>query len=199
MTVTGFTPTRDYDENGYSFDEASDAWKSLCENLPCSLSLQWPGYTTTKFEVTLKGEPAVIQPWKGNCPTPPGLPGGIGGEVGVYRRLSGRDIPAAFPGVPPALERWLLDRVAWLTGDSDFWWPAPDLVDESGVGFRLSRPRDGAVFFESSAEQTYWNCKWMKTVSFFSWGVTNWTWDTEVTFPHEFRMDFVVNGQSFSW
>jgi hypothetical protein len=171
MTAAAFTPTREYDENGYSFDEASDAWKSLCENLPCSLSLHWPGYATTKFEVTLKGEPAVIQPWKGNCPSPPGLPGGIGGEVGVYRRLPGRDIPAAFPGVPPALERWLLDRVGWLTGD----------------------------FFESRVEQTYWNCKWMKTFSFASWGVTNWTWDTEVTFPHEFRMDFVVNGQAFSW
>jgi hypothetical protein len=82
--------------------------------------------------------------------------------------------------MPPALERWLLDRVAWLTGDSDFWWPAPDLVDESGVRFKLTRPRDGAVFFESRTEQTYWNCKWMKTASFLSWGVTNWTWDTDV-------------------
>jgi hypothetical protein len=70
MTAAAFTPTLEYDENGYSFDEASDAWKSLCENLPCSLSLHWPGYATTKFEVTLKGEPAVIQPWIGNCPSP---------------------------------------------------------------------------------------------------------------------------------
>ena len=73
MSVATFAPTVEYDENGYSLDESSDSWKSLCQNLPCSLSLQWPGYTTTKFEVILNGEPAVIQPWKGICPTPEGF------------------------------------------------------------------------------------------------------------------------------
>ena len=82
MSVATFAPTVEYDENGYSLDESSDSWKSLCQNLPCSLSLQWPGYTTTKFEVILNGEPAVIQPWKGICPTPPGFPAASGAKSG---------------------------------------------------------------------------------------------------------------------
>ena len=79
------------------------------------------------------------------------------------------------------------------------WWPAPDLVDESGVRFRLMRPRDRAVLFESRVEQTHWNCKWMKTASFLSWGASEWTWDADVTLPHEFQMDLVVNDQSLVW
>ena len=49
----------------------------------------------------------VIQLWKGNCPKFLGFigiesfPGGIGAEVGVYRRIPGRFRPPPFPR-PPA-------------------------------------------------------------------------------------------------
>ena len=39
----------------------------------------------------------------------------------------------------------------------------------------------------------------MKTLSYAGWTKDNWTMDFEVTFPHEFRMDIVVNDLSFAW
>jgi hypothetical protein len=45
------SPTVRYQDNrGYSFDETSESWKQLCASLPCFMALQWPDYTTAKFE-----------------------------------------------------------------------------------------------------------------------------------------------------
>jgi hypothetical protein len=51
--------------------------------------------------------PRVIQGWRGNCPQLyRELSGGIGGEVGIYRTIPGRQIPTSSrsrPRFPPSL------------------------------------------------------------------------------------------------
>jgi len=206
------SPTVGYKDNrGYSFDETSESWKQLCASLPCFMALQWPDYATAKFEVTLKGQPAVIQVWKGWCPKFLGLqafPGGNGGEVGVYKRIPGRVRPTALPGIPPALASLILTTLGTLS-DNDIWWPAPELADT--IGFSLINPVNNTTFFTSAAEGTYWNCKWMVDASYSQYQSDQgrrWSWlppwfpgnsPNTPAFPTGYRMNLEVNGQSFVW
>ena len=161
------SPTVRYNDNrGYAFDETSESWKQLCASLPCFMALQWPDYTTAKFEVTLKGQPAVIQVWKGWCPKFLGLqdfPGGNGGEVDVYKRIPGRIRPTALPGIPQALASLILTTLGTLS-DDQIWWPAAELADT--VGFSLINTANNTTFFSSVSEASYWNCKWMEDASY---------------------------------
>ena len=87
--------------------------------------------TAIRTVVTLKGQPAVIQMWKGWCQKFLGLqnfPGGVGGEVGVYRRLPGRARPTSLPGIPQALATLMLGVLS-VVPDDQIWWPAPELAD----------------------------------------------------------------------
>ena len=75
-------------ESNVMFNETSENWKALCGQLPCSLALQWPGYSTTIMEDTVSGSPVVIQLWKGWCPKFLGavtavFPGGVGDRKSV--------------------------------------------------------------------------------------------------------------------
>jgi hypothetical protein len=82
------------------------------------LALQWPGYATTSFDVTLKGQPAVIQPWKGWCPKFLGLadfPGGVGGEVGVYKRVTGHPRAANLSQIPSMLAGLIQQALSTLS------------------------------------------------------------------------------------
>src|SRR5258706_2696810 len=93
------SPTIRYDgEGGYTYDETSEYWKEMCRAFPCFYALQWPGYASDIFEDEINGQAAVIQLWKGWCQKFLGstyFPGGIGAEVGVYRRIPGKVRPPA--------------------------------------------------------------------------------------------------------
>jgi hypothetical protein len=198
------------DPRGYSFDETSESWKELCLGLPCFMALQWPDYATAKFEVTLKGQAAVIQVWKGWCQKFLGLqdfPGGVGGEVGVYRRIPGHARPTSLSGIPQPFAGLILGFLANLP-DTHIWWPAPELADN--VSFNLTNPVNNTNFFGSVGERTYWNCKWMEDGSYSQyqsdqgkrwWWLPPWWPGNSLTPPLAigYRMDLTVNGQNFSW
>src|SRR5688500_10439515 len=98
------SPVIAYEENGYKFVETSQAWKELCTVLPCFEQVEWPDYPTAIVEDTIGGKPIVIQLWKGWCQQFLGrddFPGGIGGEVGVYERVTGRGFPTERPDFFP--------------------------------------------------------------------------------------------------
>jgi hypothetical protein len=205
------SPTFGYgDGRGYSYVETSESWKALCQDVPCFLALQWPDYTTTKFETILKGQPAVIQPWKGWCQKFLGLsnfPGGVGGEVGVYRRMPGRERPNVLPGIPEPLASMILGVINALP-ENDFWWPAPDLVDS--IQFTLINPVNNTVFFSTEAEPTYWDCKWMNDGAYSKyqrdqgkrwWWIPSWFPGNSntPTFSANYKMNLTVNGQNFTW
>jgi hypothetical protein len=78
--------------DGFKFVETSDQWNKACEPLPCFAEMYWPGYATKCISATIANHPVVIQLWKGRCPQLLGsndaFPGGIGAEVGIYRRVA---------------------------------------------------------------------------------------------------------------
>jgi hypothetical protein len=74
--------------------------KEAAAALPCFAALHWPDYATKVFDDTLNGKPIVVQLWKGWCQqflSSPNFPGGIGGEVGIYERVTGKGFPAERP------------------------------------------------------------------------------------------------------
>src|SRR5260221_4763443 len=98
------SPVTRYKENGYDFDETSPEWKELCSVLPSFRQVEWPDYSTAIVEDTINGKPIVIQLWKGWCQQfleRDDFPGGIGGEVAIYERVTGRGFPSELPAVFP--------------------------------------------------------------------------------------------------
>jgi hypothetical protein len=134
------TPTVETtDSRGYKYVETSPAWKKACLDLPCFATLKWPDYDTKCIDDVIDGQPVVIQLWKGRCENFLGradFPGGIGGEVGVYQRISGQRLTAPYHFLP-ALARALYDVAVELVHDQ-LWWPVTRLKATSS--FELVNP-----------------------------------------------------------
>jgi len=185
-------PTTRYSEQGYDYDETSPEWKQMCTALPCFAGLWWPDYSTAVLEDRIDGKPIVIQLWKGFCPRFLGrkdYPGGIGGEVGIYRRMPGRPFPphSAVSFIPPEI----YEAVRAKAGH-DLWWAAPDL--NTRVEFDLINPRINQLFFHAAQQTTYWRNKWMHNASYKKYRqaakhtpVNSWN----------YAMRFTVNGKTY--
>lgn len=202
---------RTSDARGYSYNQTSESLKAFAEALPCSMALQWPGYATGIIEDRINGEPVVIQWWKGWCqnflgflPASP-LPGGVGGEVGIYRRIPGKARPTSLPFLPPLLEAEILGRIARMT-DNELWWPAPDLGAE--IEFRLTNPVTGTEFFSGEKQRGYWLAKWMDDISYAQYrrdvGILNpavpefWPGNSRTPVdPSDYILQFTVNGKVY--
>jgi hypothetical protein len=218
---------------GYELDETSDMWKDICKPLPCDLAMAWPLYVTAAIDVVINDEPFVIQCWKGLCedaisqlpalPDPIGViefPGGIGAEVGIYRRQTDVQIPASLiPPIPaswpPQLQAaahvWFGTRAlrfnipAAISGSQDYWFPA------DGVGipvsFTLTEPAFGDDVISNYTTDRYWTCQWMRPTSWPQW-LSNWHGRHHGASPIDaFRMaeyskyvlDFYVAGIHYIW
>jgi hypothetical protein len=166
-TVEDFhTPTIEVvDADNYSYVETSESWKALCSQLPCFTALQWPGYSTLVIDDEIDGETVVIQLWKGWCPQFLGstLPGGVGAEVGVYRRMRGSLRIRSLPLMPKFAEDYVRAKLGEFT-DREFWWPFPELGAE--LEFTLINPVTDAPVFSAGPETSYWLAKWMSLGSY---------------------------------
>jgi hypothetical protein len=197
-TVQDFhTPTiQVVDSRGYSYVETSESWKLLCSQLPCFTALQWPGYSTLVIDDEIDGESVVIQLWKGWIPSPLGqsLPGGIGGEVGVYRRLPGSLRVRRLPCIPSALDRFLGARVAAFT-DRELWWPFPEL--EAELEFTMINPGTDEPVFSAGPETSYWLAKWMSKGSYARYALANR--GRVPLLPDAYVLEYSINGQPGRW
>ncbi len=177
------------DPRGFTSVATSESWKQLCSGLPCFWALQWPGYATDVVETHIAGEPVVIQLWKGWCQKFLGIaafPGGIGAEVGVYRRMPGRPKPTSLSHLPPALESVLLAALAPIP-DDQLWWPAPDL--QARLTFTLTNPTNGDVVLRAGPESSYWLTKWMNEWEYVRYLTTvGGPWD-----PTTHILDYTIN------
>lgn len=198
-TVRNFNlPTiRTEDERGYSYVETSERWKLLCQGLPCFTALQWPGYATAVIEDVIDGEPVVIQLWRGWCQkflNNPVFPGGIGAEVGVYRRDPGRVLPASLPFLPPPLGAFYASAIAGLD-DTQVWWPAPDLGAK--LEFSLINPVTTEVVFSTGPQRSYWLTRWMSEDSYLKY-----TADQGFRIPilpDAYILEYRINGRARRW
>jgi hypothetical protein len=229
-----FSPADPTTANGYNYDSTSTMWKGLCNDLPCDTVMAWSGYATAIKKVQIAGKPAVIQCWKGLCPDmvahiqlpqPFGdieFPGGFGAEVGVYRLDDTRDAKAAQPPVYPAdwpeifrvvADAWFKLRMSRLAlfDSPDYWWPANDLVVDSGkpVTFSMVDPVYGDALISDYSTETYWTCQWMRPASWAEWAV-QWVkthaqstagvvTHPPVPSPSEFILNFSVAGVDYTW
>ena len=183
-------------EGGYSYNETSESWKAMCANFPCLEALQWPGYATLVIDDEIDGTPIVIQLWKGLCPKFGGIlglqtfPGGVGAEVGIYRRIPGKAPPTSFPGLPQlGMAEKLLNELGSGAG-VDLWWPAPEL--NATLEMTFTNPVTGEVMFSAGPQTGYWLTKWMDETAFIEYvrdhGVPPFT---------DYVLEFTVNGKRY--
>ncbi len=89
-------------EDGYEYIETARPWKAMCSTLPCFAEMWWPGYLTKVVRTRIRGHEVVIQLWKGWCQRFLGhharFPGGIGAEVGIYRKVAEGERASTQPG-----------------------------------------------------------------------------------------------------
>lgn len=196
-----------YEENGYKFVETSQAWKDLCTVLPCFKQVEWPDYSTEIVEDTIDGKPVVIQLWKGWCQQFLGredFPGGIGGEVGIYERVTDRGFPTERPDFFPET-MWKFLREASKHADGHFWWPVAELNE---IEFDFINPITNTVMFHAGPEKTYWMNKWMDTDSYDEYRHTQgkrWSWLPEwfpknsqtPVFAANYVLEYKINGKTY--
>lgn len=199
------------ESSGYSFNETSESWKELCSVFPCFSAIQWPGYATEIIEDVIDGEPVVIQLWKGWCQkflSIPGMqipflprspfPGGIGAEVGIYRRIPGKLRPTSLPFLPPPLAGMILSYLGSLA-DNELWWPFPELGAE--IKFTLTNPITNQPFFSAGPETSYWLCKWMDEDSYLQYERDQGSGNAPTIFSAvDYRLQCEINGKRYpSW
>jgi hypothetical protein len=196
-TVQDFnSPTFGYaDANGYTYVETSESWKKICSVLPCFDALQWPDYDSTHIDDKIDGQSVVIQLWKGWCEKFLGLqsfPGGVGGEVGVNRRIPGRARPTSFSFLPPPLAALYVSSIATLS-DNDLWWPFPEL--NAQIVYTLVNPVTDQTFFSAGPEKSYWLAKWMNDNSYAKYQRDQ---DNRTPlFSTGYLLDYTINGKSY--
>jgi hypothetical protein len=185
------------DEDKYSYVETSESWKALCSQLPCFTALQWPGYATLVIDDEIDGENVVIQLWKGWCPqflNSSTFPGGVGAEVGVYRRMPGGLRLRSLPLVPRSMRRWIRQRLGEFT-DREFWWPFPEL--EAELEFTLVNPVTAEPVFSAGPETSYWLAKWMSLGSYARYAL-----DQSGRVPmlvDSYVLEYTINGRPGRW
>jgi hypothetical protein len=188
------------DSRGYSYVETSDNWKQLCTAFPCFAGLQWPDYASTYREIQIDNKPAVVQLWKGNCEKFAGMsqfPGGIGAEVGVYRRIPGKVRPQALSFLPPPIAASILGPIRNLN-DGQLWWAYPEL--NARIQFSMVNPITKQIFLTTGTESTYWLNRWMNPESYEKYKRDQGKGRTPPAF-HEvnYVLHYTINGQSYSW
>jgi hypothetical protein len=185
------------DENGYKYVETADWWKKNCGSLPSFSEVWWPDYSTKVIETVISGQQVVIQLWKGWCQKFLGrsdFPGGIGAEVGIYRRIPGRTPPDTLPGFPQKLSDFILGGVSRV-GGQHLWWAYPELG--TTLTFSLVNTTTNETFFSAGPETTYWLNKWMDPTSYEQYR-TDQRGQIPM-FSAEYTLKFTVDGQPFQW
>jgi hypothetical protein len=184
------------DLQGYHYVENAEWWKKACAVLPCFDALQWPDYATKSVGIIVDGQPVVIQLWKGWCQKFLGLeefPGGVGAEVGVYRRIPGKKLEGSLDFLPP-LTRVMIKKAADLL-DDDLWWPYPELG--ATLEFEMVNPKTKKTFFKAGPQTTYWLCKWMNESSYRRYKRVRSNRAPSLSVRYTLR--YKVNGKEYVW
>jgi hypothetical protein len=150
------------------------------------------------IEDRIGGRDIVIQLWKGWCPQFLGLanfPGGVGGEVGIYKRMPGKPFPSQPSEFTSAA--WLAFRA--MAFDQDLWWPAPEL--NTMISWDFINPITKEVFFHAPGaglradRPTYWCNRWMETQSYNRYKAANA--NKVPSMAWDYQMKYTINGKTY--
>jgi hypothetical protein len=168
----------------------------MCAAFPCFEALQWPGYATAIIDDVIDGVPVVIQLWKGLCekfeaPFFSEFPGGVGAEVGIYRRIPGKVVPTNFSGLPVGgFLTKLLTELGTLAAN-DLWWPFPELG--ATIEMRFINPLTREVVFSAGPQTGYWLTKWMEPSSY-----QQYTQDHMAPSGYtDYIVEYTINGKKY--
>ena len=198
------TPTNEFfDEKGYRYTETSMEWRAACRPLPCFAALWWPDYATKVIPDTINGKPVLIQLWKGWCQqflNMKNMPGGVGGEVGVYAKMAGRQIAESIPDLPDPFVALIRQKIAGL-GDAELWWPYPDSELTTTIDFEFINPHTGETIFRAGPEKTYWLARWMDLPSYQKYVDAQpgtWPFNKQVpTMAWDYSLKYTINGKTY--
>jgi hypothetical protein len=203
------------DQRGYQLVAISDSWKKMCLDLPCSKRVQIPGLYKQQFIHTkINGQNCVIQVWRGHCPQGyREMPGGIGGEVGIYRTIPGKRVPDELalprmdefpaivrPVVKKLVSRLIKDFVETAEAGVEWWWPYPEL--NVPIEMRLVTPDHKTELFTADPIEKaggYWMSRWMHYDSYTRFTAHEALHGNLPPNPYDFHMDFAVGGKWFHW
>lgn len=215
------SPTFMYSDGGYGYVEVAEWLKDVASNFPCSAVMEWPGYDTEIVEDTINGQPVVIQLWKGWCPKfVDFMPGGVGAEVGIYRRIPGKPRPTptsvwdqlanavsdfigsvfgavnAISGITNSLlKAFKVPDIAPLS-DNDVWWPAPEL--NAQIEYTFINSRTGQTVFTGGPLRSYWLPKWMNNESYFQYQRDQGPGNTsDFLNTTDYWLEYRINGKSY--
>jgi hypothetical protein len=203
------------DSRGFDYVAISDAWKKMCLDLPCSKRVVIPGLYKQQFLHTkIDGQDCVIQAWKGNCPQGyRELPGGIGGEVGIYRTIKGKKIPDTLnlpridefptilrPVLSKVVSRVLKELVQLAESNTEWWWPYPEMNGQ--IEMRLIHPDHESELFRADPPERaggYWMSRWMTYGSYQRFITHEALHGNMAPRPHDYHMDLTIKGHRFHW
>jgi hypothetical protein len=206
---------RHKDSRGYEYVAISDSWKRMCMDLPCSKRVAIPGlYKQQYLHTKIDGQNIVIQAWKGHCPQGyRELPGGIGGEVGVYRVIEGKQIPDVLdlprinefpavvrPVVAKIVSRVLKELVEVAEANAEWWWPYPEINGQ--IEMRLVHPDHESELFRADPIEKaggYWMSRWMTYDSYQRFITHEALHGNMPPRAYDYHMDLVVKGHRFHW
>lgn len=203
------------DSRGYDYVAISDSWKKMCLDLPCSKRVQIPGlYKQQYLHTRINGKDCVIQAWKGHCPQGyREMPGGIGGEVGIYRTIPGKRVPdelalprmEEFPAIVRPIVKKLVskiikDVVELAEHGVEWWWPYPEL--NAKIEMRLVHPDHQSELFTADPIEKaggYWMSRWMTYDSYLRFAAHEAMHGNMLSRAYDYHMDLTVGDQRFHW
>jgi phosphatidylserine/phosphatidylglycerophosphate/cardiolipin synthase-like enzyme len=220
-----------FTEGGVHFTDQLEWWKEVCIGFPCFVELGWPGYESGVIDhieaggqsqpLQIDGQDIVIQIWRGYCEkflNMDGMPGGVGVEIGVYRKIPGQldkflkqigdigklrdSISRLLGGNLPKKYQVFFDNFASLAAqygnqfDQHIFWPFPEL--DAQVEFTFTNPANSKVLLQAKPSNTYWRVKWMDPIQYVVRAVSSGDHPVDPLKTWDYDVDFTITGKTNS-
>jgi hypothetical protein len=223
-----------FEEDGYHYTDQMQWWKEVCVGLPCFIELGWPGYESGVIDhidaggqsqrLQIDGHDIVIQLWRGYCENSLGLnvngmPGGVGVEIGIYRKIPGQldkflrqigdigklrdSISRALGNSLPKKYQVFFDNFTTLAAqygnqfDQHIFWPFPEL--DASVEFTFTNPANGKVLLHAKPLNSFWRVKWLDPIEYVALALATGEHPRDPLKTWDYDLDFTVTGKTNSF
>jgi phosphatidylserine/phosphatidylglycerophosphate/cardiolipin synthase-like enzyme len=219
-------------EAGFHYTDQQQWWKEVCIGLPCFVELGWLGYESGVIDhieangqsmpLQIDGHDIVIQIWRGWCERfldMKGMPGGVGVEIGVYRKIPGQldkflkqvgdiaklrdSISRLFGKHLPKRFQVYFDKFATNLAqygsqfDQHIFWPFPEL--DARIEFTFTNPTNNKVLLHAKPSNTYWRVKWIDLAEYKDLALHSADHPINPLKTWDYTVDFTITGKTNSY